>query len=153
MRVIKFMLGIKMRLGHLLFPSNSFLFGGSQHLLSSHWGIQCCGVNVQIPVIGKMGLWHIQGWGSHIGGPYYLFSWCFAGREWVANSVSFFFSRLSASFLLGSSETIGRYLASVLICNPNFTELDLSENLLGDTGVKFLRDGLRHSNCKVEKQE
>ncbi|XDB66357.1 hypothetical protein ABFV05_019973 [Capra hircus] len=61
--------------------------------------------------------------------------------------------KLSASFLLGSSETIGRYLASVLICNPNFTELDLSENLLGDTGVKFLRDGLRHSNCKVEKQE
>ncbi|KAM7225015.1 hypothetical protein CapIbe_022992 [Capra ibex] len=61
--------------------------------------------------------------------------------------------RLSASFLLGSSETIGRYLASVLICNPNFTELDLSENLLGDTGVKFLRDGLRYSNCKVEKQE
>ena len=36
MRVIKFMLGIKVRLGHLTFPSNSFLFGGSQPLLSSH---------------------------------------------------------------------------------------------------------------------
>ena len=47
MRVIKFMLGIKVRLGHLIFPSNSFLFGGSQHLLSSHWGIQCCGGNVK----------------------------------------------------------------------------------------------------------
>lgn len=71
----------------------------------------------------------------------------------MANSVSFFFSRLSASFLPASSETIGRYLASVLICNPNLTELDLSENPLGDTGDKFLCEGLRHSNCKVEKQE
>lgn len=56
MRVIKFMLGIKVRLGHLILPSNSFLFGGSQHLLSSHWGIRCCGGNVQIHIIGKRGL-------------------------------------------------------------------------------------------------
>ncbi|KAB0338276.1 hypothetical protein FD755_025297 [Muntiacus reevesi] len=49
---------------------------------------------------------------------------------------------MSASFLPGSSETIGRYRASVLLCNPNLTELDLSENPLGDT-----------RNCKVKKQD
>ncbi|XP_062940930.1 ribonuclease inhibitor-like, partial [Cynocephalus volans] len=48
-------------------------------------------------------------------------------------------------------EAVCRYLASVLICNSHLTELDLSENPLGDTGVKYLCDGLRHSNCKVEK--
>ncbi|XP_023590222.1 NACHT, LRR and PYD domains-containing protein 3 isoform X2 [Trichechus manatus latirostris] len=59
--------------------------------------------------------------------------------------------RLGASFLPESSEAVCRYLASVLICNSNLTELDLSENPLGDTGVKFLCEGLRHSNCKMEK--
>uniref|UniRef100_G3U486 NACHT domain-containing protein n=1 Tax=Loxodonta africana TaxID=9785 RepID=G3U486_LOXAF len=55
------------------------------------------------------------------------------------------------SFLPESSEAVCKYLASVLMCNSNLTELDLSENPLGDTGVKYLCEGLRHSNCKVEK--
>ncbi|XP_017512733.1 NACHT, LRR and PYD domains-containing protein 12 isoform X3 [Manis javanica] len=59
--------------------------------------------------------------------------------------------KLCASFLPESSETVCKYLASVLICNPNLTELDLSENPLRDIGVKYLCEGLRHSNCKVEK--
>ncbi|XP_019517980.1 PREDICTED: NACHT, LRR and PYD domains-containing protein 3-like [Hipposideros armiger] len=61
--------------------------------------------------------------------------------------------KLFASFLPESSEAICKHLASVLICNSNLTELDLSENLLGDTGVKYLCERLRHSNCKVEKLE
>ncbi|XP_039735658.1 NACHT, LRR and PYD domains-containing protein 3-like isoform X5 [Pteropus medius] len=61
--------------------------------------------------------------------------------------------KLFVSFLPESSEAVCKYLASVLICNPNLTELDLSKNPLGDTGVKYLCEGLRHSNCKVEKLE
>ncbi|EHH30982.1 hypothetical protein EGK_20808, partial [Macaca mulatta] len=51
------------------------------------------------------------------------------------------------------SEAVCRYLSCVLICNPDLTELDPSENPLGDIGVKYLCEGLRHSNCKVEKLE
>ncbi|XP_034505742.1 ribonuclease inhibitor isoform X5 [Ailuropoda melanoleuca] len=61
--------------------------------------------------------------------------------------------KLCASLLPESPEVVCKYLAAVLICNPNLTELDLSENPLGDTGVKYLCEGLRHSNCKVEKLE
>lgn len=59
--------------------------------------------------------------------------------------------RLFVSFLPESSEPICKHLACFLICNSYLTELDLSENPLGDTGVKYLCEGLRHSNCKVEK--
>lgn len=59
--------------------------------------------------------------------------------------------KLCASLLPESAETVCKYLASVLLCNPHLTELDLSENPLGDKGVKFLCEGLKHSNCKVEK--
>ncbi|XP_006871125.1 PREDICTED: V-set and immunoglobulin domain-containing protein 1 [Chrysochloris asiatica] len=59
--------------------------------------------------------------------------------------------KLCASFLPESSEAVCKYLASALRCNSNLTELDLSENLLGDKGVKYLCEGLRHSSCKVEK--
>ncbi|MBZ3874246.1 NACHT, LRR and PYD domains-containing protein 12 [Sciurus carolinensis] len=61
--------------------------------------------------------------------------------------------KLCASLLPESSAAVCKYLASVLICNPHLTELDLSENPLGDKGVKYLCEGLRHSNCKVEKLE
>ncbi|XP_033056825.1 NACHT, LRR and PYD domains-containing protein 12-like [Trachypithecus francoisi] len=59
--------------------------------------------------------------------------------------------KLCASLLPEGSEAVCRYLACVLICNPHLTELDPSENPLGDIGVKYLCVGLRHSNCKVEK--
>ncbi|KAM5221739.1 NACHT, LRR and PYD domains-containing protein 12-like [Ctenodactylus gundi] len=59
--------------------------------------------------------------------------------------------KLCASLLPESSEAVCRYLACVLKCNPHLTELDLSENPLGDKGVMYLCEGLRHSNCKVEK--
>ncbi|KAG8509333.1 NACHT, LRR and PYD domains-containing protein 12, partial [Galemys pyrenaicus] len=59
--------------------------------------------------------------------------------------------KLCGSLLPDSSEAVCKYLASVLMCNANITELDLSENPLEDTGVKYLCEGLRHSSCKVEK--
>ncbi|XP_017658622.2 NACHT, LRR and PYD domains-containing protein 12 [Nannospalax galili] len=59
--------------------------------------------------------------------------------------------KLCASLSPGSSEAICKSLASVLIFNPYLMELDLSENPLGDKGVKYLCEGLRHSSCKVEK--
>uniref|UniRef100_H0XV61 NACHT domain-containing protein n=1 Tax=Otolemur garnettii TaxID=30611 RepID=H0XV61_OTOGA len=55
------------------------------------------------------------------------------------------------NFLPENSEAVCKCLASVVICNPNLTELDLSENPLGDIGVKYLCEGLKHSDCKVEK--
>ncbi|XP_012582745.1 PREDICTED: NACHT, LRR and PYD domains-containing protein 12-like [Condylura cristata] len=59
--------------------------------------------------------------------------------------------KLCGSLLPESSETVCKYLASVLMHHTNITELELSANPLGDTGVKYLCEGLRHYNCKVEK--
>ncbi|XP_042546009.1 NACHT, LRR and PYD domains-containing protein 3-like [Dipodomys spectabilis] len=59
--------------------------------------------------------------------------------------------KLCGSLLPESSEIICQYLASVFIYNQYITELDLSENPLGDKGVKYLCAGLRNYNCKVEK--
>ncbi|XP_072894218.1 NACHT, LRR and PYD domains-containing protein 3-like [Hemitrygon akajei] len=42
-------------------------------------------------------------------------------------------------------------LASALSTNPSLTELDLSENKLGDSGVKLVSAALRNPECKIQK--
>ncbi|XP_072891277.1 ribonuclease inhibitor-like [Hemitrygon akajei] len=44
-------------------------------------------------------------------------------------------------------------LASALTTNPSLTELDLSDNKLGDSGVKLLSAALRNPECKIQKLE
>ncbi|XP_059818205.1 NACHT, LRR and PYD domains-containing protein 3-like isoform X1 [Hypanus sabinus] len=42
-------------------------------------------------------------------------------------------------------------LVSALSTNPSLTELDLSENKLGDSGVKLVSAALRNPECKIQK--
>jgi len=42
-------------------------------------------------------------------------------------------------------------LTSALRSNSHLRELDLSENIIGDKGVKLLSDGLKDPHCKLEK--
>ncbi|XP_067916072.1 NACHT, LRR and PYD domains-containing protein 12-like isoform X4 [Heterodontus francisci] len=42
-------------------------------------------------------------------------------------------------------------LASALSSNRSLTDLDLSYNKLGDSGVKLLSEGLRNPDCKIQK--
>ncbi|XP_072893332.1 ribonuclease inhibitor-like [Hemitrygon akajei] len=42
-------------------------------------------------------------------------------------------------------------LASTLSTNPSLTELDLSFNKLGDSGVKLMSSALRNPECKIQK--
>uniref|UniRef100_A0A803ST50 NACHT domain-containing protein n=1 Tax=Anolis carolinensis TaxID=28377 RepID=A0A803ST50_ANOCA len=42
-------------------------------------------------------------------------------------------------------------LASILCCNQTLAQLFLGGNMLGDSGLKQLCEGLKHSQCKIKK--
>ncbi|XP_072892641.1 NACHT, LRR and PYD domains-containing protein 12-like isoform X2 [Hemitrygon akajei] len=54
---------------------------------------------------------------------------------------------------VGLTDSGAEDLASALSTNPSLTELELSNNKLGDSGVKLVSAALRDPECKVQKLE
>ncbi|XP_072893994.1 NACHT, LRR and PYD domains-containing protein 3-like [Hemitrygon akajei] len=52
---------------------------------------------------------------------------------------------------VGLTDSGAEDLVSALSTNPSLTELNLSDNKLGDSGVKLLSDALRNPECKIQK--
>ncbi|XP_072892593.1 ribonuclease inhibitor-like [Hemitrygon akajei] len=52
---------------------------------------------------------------------------------------------------VGLTDSGAEDLASALSTNPSLTELDLSVNELGDSGVKLVSAALRNPECKIQK--
>ncbi|XP_072894972.1 NACHT, LRR and PYD domains-containing protein 3-like isoform X2 [Hemitrygon akajei] len=52
---------------------------------------------------------------------------------------------------VGLTDSGAEDLASALSTNPSLTELDLSGNKLGDSGVKLVSAALRNLECKIQK--
>ncbi|XP_072891455.1 uncharacterized protein [Hemitrygon akajei] len=52
---------------------------------------------------------------------------------------------------VGLTESDAEDLASALSTNPSLTELQLSDNELGDSGVKLVSTALRNPECKIQK--
>ncbi|XP_059817820.1 NACHT, LRR and PYD domains-containing protein 3-like isoform X3 [Hypanus sabinus] len=54
-------------------------------------------------------------------------------------------------YRVGLTDSGAEDLVSALSTNPSLTELDLSENKLGDSGVKLVSAALRNPECKIQK--
>ncbi|XP_059842720.1 NACHT, LRR and PYD domains-containing protein 3-like [Hypanus sabinus] len=54
-------------------------------------------------------------------------------------------------FNVGLTDSGAEDLASALSTNPSLTELNLSHNELGDSGMKLVSAALRNPECKIEK--
>ncbi|XP_072107080.1 NACHT, LRR and PYD domains-containing protein 3-like [Mobula birostris] len=54
---------------------------------------------------------------------------------------------------VGLTDSGAEDLASALSTNPSVTELNLSDNELGDSGVKLVSAALRNPECKIQKLE
>ncbi|XP_072133649.1 NACHT, LRR and PYD domains-containing protein 3-like [Mobula birostris] len=54
---------------------------------------------------------------------------------------------------VGLTDSGAEDLVSALSTNPSLTELDLSYNKLGDSGVKLVSAALRNPECKIQKLE
>ncbi|XP_062895928.1 NACHT, LRR and PYD domains-containing protein 12-like isoform X2 [Mobula hypostoma] len=52
---------------------------------------------------------------------------------------------------VGLTDSGAKDLDSALRTNPSLTELNLSGNKLGDSGVKLVSEALRNSECKIQK--
>ncbi|XP_072891037.1 ribonuclease inhibitor-like [Hemitrygon akajei] len=63
------------------------------------------------------------------------------------------FPEISALYNVGLTDSGAEDLASALSTKPSLTELDLSGNELGDSGVKLVSVALVNSECKIQKLE
>ncbi|XP_072892063.1 NACHT, LRR and PYD domains-containing protein 12-like [Hemitrygon akajei] len=59
-------------------------------------------------------------------------------------------SLISSLRSVGLTDSGAEDLASALSTNPSLTELDLSHNKLGDSGVKLVSAALRNPECKIQ---
>ncbi|XP_032872991.1 NACHT, LRR and PYD domains-containing protein 3-like isoform X2 [Amblyraja radiata] len=125
-------------LSHVIRPCDTI-----KHLDLGSCGIQCEGLQRLGPVLHKcqgLGL----GFNKDLGD---------SGVKLVSDTLRNPHCKIQRLWLysVGLTDSGAEDLASALITNHTVTELNLSGNKLGDSGVKLVSDVLRNPDCKIQR--